>query len=229
MEQMAIDFGRLLQRVVPSASHRAHELTSPRFISRMRAGAIIVWDEYGERLFDQAQAWSSDTARGWAAFAVPLGGRPLSEQLMLAQQFADDEHFAVREWAWLGVRPTVAVDPIHAVASLKPLTASPSPRLRRFASEVLRPRGVWSAHIALLKAHPEIGLPILEPLVVDHDRYVRDSIANWLNDAAKQRPTWVEEQCDRWVRSHGDDVSYVVRRATRSLSQMKSGLSGPSS
>lgn len=229
MEQMAIDFGPLLARVVPSASHRANELTSPRFLTRMRAGATVVWDEYGDDLFERSAAWTSDTARGWAAFAVPLSGGSLAEQLLLAQRFASDEHFAVREWAWLGVRPTVAVDPLSAIEHLRPLTANRSPHLRRFACEVLRPRGVWSVHIGLLKVNPEAALPVVEPLVVDADRYVRDSVANWLNDASKHQPDWVAKQCMHWSSQHGAKVAYVVRRATRSLAQMDSGLSGASS
>lgn len=221
MEQMAFDFGRLLAVVAPEAAIRAGEFRSPNFLARMRAGAIVLWEHFGAEVFDLCFDWTSDTARGWAAFAVPLTGRTLVEQLALASQFADDSHFAVREWAWIGVRPTVAADPVGAIRQLVPLAGHSSPRLRRFACEVVRPRGVWSVHIPTLKADPAVALPLLEPLVADSQRYVRDSVANWLNDASKHQPAWVAEQCARWTSVHGSDVEYVCRRAMRSLNRAR--------
>jgi len=72
MEQMALDQGRLLETVLPSHARRADELRGLNFLGRLRAGAVVAWDALGEDLFDVAGTWPSDTARGWAAFAVPL-------------------------------------------------------------------------------------------------------------------------------------------------------------
>lgn len=218
MEQMALDFRRLLVAVLPEAADRAAEVGVPRFLDRMRAGARIAHDVHGSRLHEVARTWSSDTARGWAAFAVPLADRPLAEQLAMSRAYADDAHFAVREWAWLGLRPSVAAEPLAAVELLVSWSSHNSPFVRRFASEVLRPRGVWSAHIAEFKRTPALALPVLDPLVVDAHKYVRDSVANWLNDAARSNPAWVRRHCAEWVAKHGDDVTYVCRRAMRSIS-----------
>ncbi len=154
----------------------------------------------------------SDTVRGWAAFRVGLRtGWTVEQRLKAVRALAQDDHFGVREWAWLGVRPAVAAEIEHAITLLTEW-ADGAPYLRRFASEATRPRGVWCPHIPLLKKNPALGLPVLDRCVRDPSKYVQDSVANWMNDAAKTRPDWVRETCARW------DVEYVTRRALRSLS-----------
>jgi 3-methyladenine DNA glycosylase AlkC len=218
-----MDAGTLLITMFASCEHRAHELRAPRFLDRMRAGSRVIWDLHGMDVFELSQGWESDTARGWAAFAVAFAAGDMETQLALALRFADDSHFAVREWAWLGVRPIVMSDPVRAVELLAKHTAAHSPRIRRFCSEVTRPIGVWSSHIPLFRAEPQHGLPILEPLVTSPERYVRDSVANWVNDATRTAPNWVEATCERWEREHGDAVDYVCRRARRGLRRDAAG------
>ncbi|MDQ4503170.1 hypothetical protein [Sinomonas sp. ASV322] len=48
----------------------------------------------------------------------------------------------MREWAWLAVRPRLATELGRGVGLLRAWTADPSERIRRSASETLRPRGV---------------------------------------------------------------------------------------
>ena len=161
----------------------------------------------------------SDTVRGWCAYAlIGADGLALDARLAHARPFAADSHFGVRELAWLAARPALAGEIERAIALLAPWCTELDARLRRFASESTRPRGVWCAHIAKLRAEPALGLPLLEPLRSDPDKYVRDSVGNWLNDAAKDRPDWVRATCARWTReSRTPETAYVVKRALRSL------------
>ncbi|MBF1263322.1 MAG: DNA alkylation repair protein, partial [Lautropia mirabilis] len=162
-----------------------------------------------------------DTVRGWGGFLV--GARDdldVAARLALIRPLADDPHFGVREWAWIAVRPHLVAELDASIALLAGWTGDASERVRRFASEALRPRGVWAGHIAALKRQPEKGLPILEPLRADPAAYVQDSVANWLNDAAKDQPDWVREVCGRWQAERPEDsnTQRIVRRALRSLS-----------
>jgi len=160
----------------------------------------------------------SDIARCWAAQWVMFARMPLAAKLAAVRRFAADPHFGVREMAWMAVRDEVAGEVDAAVQLLLPWARDADPNLRRFACELTRPRGVWCAHIEPLKREPWRGLPLLEPLRSDASRYVQDSVANWLNDASKTQPEWVEATCARWEReSPTRQTQYIARRARRSM------------
>lgn len=183
-----------------------------------RIGAVLL-DEMGETGIAQCRSHGADMVRGWACFMI--GAQPgldLQARLAAIRPLADDAHFGVREWAWMAVRPHLALELRASVAHLAQWTAEPSERLRRFASEALRPRGVWCAHIAALKHEPEQALPILSPLRADPSGYVQDSVANWLNDAAKDQPAWVRDLCAQWLQATpADTTRRICQRAMRNL------------
>lgn len=160
----------------------------------------------------------SDVARCWAAQWIAFTPLPLAAKLRGVLRFAADPHFGVREIAWMAVRDEIAADVDHAVDLLLPWATHPDANLRRFASEATRPRGVWCAQIEALKAEPWRGLPLLQPLRADASRYVQNSVANWLNDAAKSQPQWVKDVCAQWSRGRAAPATaYIVRRALRSV------------
>lgn len=161
----------------------------------------------------------SDIVRQWAVLWLEhVPGMQLSERLEAVRRFAADPHFGVREIAWMAVRGAVAADVLQALVLLQPWVRAEDPLLRRFASEVMRPRGVWCAHIELLKGQPAMALPLLEPLRADPSPYVRDSVANWLNDAAKSQPDWVRAVCQRWAQeSPCAETRSLVKRALRTI------------
>ncbi|AMO22783.1 HEAT repeat domain-containing protein [Ramlibacter solisilvae] len=161
---------------------------------------------------------ASDVARSWAAQWVMFSALSLPRKLEAVRRFAADPHFAVRETAWMAVRDEVAGDLDQAVALLVPWVRDADANIRRFASELTRPRGVWCTQIEPLKREPWRGLPLIEPLRADPSLYVRNSVANWLNDASKTQPEWVEQVCTRWLReSAGPHTAYIARRGMRSF------------
>jgi 3-methyladenine DNA glycosylase AlkC len=231
MEQIAIDMGALLETAFPSLADEADRLRSGGLVTKMRAGGQLLFEALGREAWTTPKASESDSVRGWGAMAIgSAADLDLDERLRLMRPYADDAHFAVREWAWLSLRPHVAMSPEAAVRKLGPWTGEKSERLRRFATEASRPRGVWSQHIAILKAEPELGLPLLLPLKSDPSRYVQDSVANWLNDASKSRPEWVKAVCESWLAEASDArTERICRRGMRSIARTTASASGPES
>ncbi|MFN9109610.1 MAG: DNA alkylation repair protein [Bacteroidota bacterium] len=161
----------------------------------------------------------SDAVRCWAAYTVGKNDLlTISEKLKNIKPFATDDHFGVREIAWMAVRPSIAEELNESIRLLSTWTLSPNAYIRRFATEATRPRGVWCSHIEALKNNPEIGLTILEPLKSDPEKYVQDSVANWLNDAGKSKPEFVIEICMHWKKiSKTKETAYIIKRACRSI------------
>ena len=222
-ECLALDQAMLVRTVFPGLSASALKAVDTAcalgVLKRMaRIGAVLL-DELGTDGIAQCQSHAADTVRGWACFMI--GAQPaldLQARLTSIRPLADDVHFGVREWAWMGVRPHLAQELAESIAHLAPWTAEPSERLRRFASEALRPRGVWCAHIAALKREPAQALPILSPLRADPSAYVQDSVANWLNDAAKDQPVFVRDLCTQWLQGASTDATRrICQRAQRNL------------
>jgi 3-methyladenine DNA glycosylase AlkC len=231
-EFLALDLGRLAARVGaaigldPRADRLADTVAMLPAFKPVRRHAHIaraLYDMTAARADRDAVAHAlathpSDIARSWAAQWLAFSGLPLAAQLHAVRRFAADPHFGVREMAWMAVRDEIAADVPGAVDLLRPWVADADANIRRFASEATRPRGVWCAQIELLKAEPWHGLPLLEPLRADASRYVQNSVANWLNDAAKSQPGWVREVCARWTRGRAAPATqYIARRALRSL------------
>lgn len=221
VEQFVLDFRVLLRTILPQVPPaELAGLAAGLPVTRRMAEAGRLLLRYGSP--SQLAQWyehRSDTVRGWVAYAVAaIPGLTLAQRLQRLRRLADDPHFAVREWAWLALRPHLNDALAEAMTLLLPWTADASANLRRFAVEITRPRGVWCTHLVALKRDPTMGLPLLEPLRADASKYVQDSVANWLNDAGKTSPQWVRSICDRWRReSASPHTQRICRRATRNL------------
>ncbi|NPC57629.1 DNA alkylation repair protein [Caenimonas soli] len=233
-EFLALDLARLTRNVArqigldPAAERLADTLDmlgAFRPVKRHEHVARALYDMAEPRADRDAIAHAlamhpSDVARSWAAQWIMFSGLPLARKLLSVRRFAADSHFGVREIAWMSVRTDVAAMLDEAIPLLQPWVHDGDANIRRFASELTRPRGVWCAQIEILKAEPWRALPLLEPLKADESRYVQNSVANWLNDAGKSQPEWVHGLCERWSgESTSPATAYIVRRALRSLIQ----------
>lgn len=99
----------------------------------------------------------------------------------------------------MSVRASITLELSLSIRLLSGWVRDEDENIGRFAVEATRPQGVWAKHIVALKETPELALPLLEPLKSDAADYVRDSVANWLNDAGKTQPDWVIQVCKAWT------------------------------
>ncbi|MGW2154421.1 DNA alkylation repair protein [Nonomuraea sp. NPDC001699] len=93
---------------------------------------------------------------------------------------------------------------------------SPDEHLRRLASEGTRPRLPWASRVGWLMT-PGPTLPLLDLLRDDPSEYVRRSVANHVNDLAKDHPDTALAVLARWRAGGGSHVERVVRHAARGL------------
>ena len=226
-EALAIDHVALLRAAIaaPSAELVAAASAAQQLgiLKRMTAIGAALAEQLEADELARLASHSSDTVRGWWCFAV-AAAEPESIRGLLetVKPLADDERFTVREWVWMAVRPRLVSDLDEAIAQLVPWVQDPSPRVRRFATESLRPRGVWASHIAALKTDPGRAVALLDPLRADPSVYVQDSVANWINDASKSAPDWARALCARWAAdSSAPETARIISRALRTIGATK--------
>ncbi len=119
--------------------------------------------------------------------------------------------------AEFAIRPLIVRHPALVFATLQRWTRDDSAHVRRLCSEGSRPRLPWGLRLASLVDDPSPTLPILAALQDDASEYVRRSVANHLNDIAKDHPDVVV----RWVREHASSATRerqaLLRHASRTL------------
>ncbi len=118
------------------------------------------------------------------------------------------------EWA---IRPFIVQHPALSFSTLAGWTGDASEHVRRLVSEGSRPRLPWGLQLKQLIADPAPTLPLLQALQDDASDYVRRSVANHLNDIAKDHPALVAG----WLQTHLPGASAerraLLRHASRTL------------
>ncbi|MEX0273192.1 MAG: DNA alkylation repair protein [Flavobacteriaceae bacterium] len=233
-EWLAIDHVQLIRENLPKIGvpqdvmeHLASTLDTPKKRSAMNCIKQIgelLYQSYGHceellALFEKLASYKSDSIRCYAPYLISLNtDLDIGEKLKYGMPLAADKHFGVREVVWMALRPEIEPHLDEVINLLSRWAEHPDGNIRRFASEITRPRGVWCKHLERLKTTPELALPILEKLRSDSSSYVRDSVGNWLNDASKSQPNFVIALCQRWEReSPTPETQKIVKRAKRTI------------
>ena len=115
------------------------------------------------------------------------------------------------------VRPFVERYPERTFARMLELVGHSNPHVRRWCSEGVRPRLPWGRKLRTLVSDPTPIWPILDALKDDHEIYVRRSVANNLNDIAKDHPKLVVQRCTGWSKNSTKNRDWVIRHGLRSL------------
>lgn len=115
-------------------------------------------------------------------------------------------------------------EPKRTLSVLKKWTSDPSEHVRRLVSEGTRPRLPWAMRLPKFVEDPTPILPLLETLKDDDEEYVRRSVANNLNDIAKDHPDLVARIAKRWLKGASKNRERLVRHACRTL--IKQGHKG---
>lgn len=115
------------------------------------------------------------------------------------------------------VRPFLVNHFDSTLARLLAWSADPSPHVRRWTSEGSRPRLPWGLQVKALVADPSPTLPLLRALQDDPSEYVRRSVANHLNDIAKDHPGLVAGWLEEHLPGAPRERQALLRHASRTL------------
>ena len=103
------------------------------------------------------------------------------------------------------------------LAQLRKWTTDPSEHPRRLVSEGTRPRLPWAGRLKGFQADPTPVIELLELLKDDESEYVRRSVANNLNDIAKDHPDLVVDIAGRWWVDGDGNRRRLIRHGLRTL------------
>jgi len=167
------------------------------------------------------RALTSADFRGWTMW--PIAETVVSAALADASLEAFDDGLELlgeitpRLTSEFSIRRLLAVHPERALDAIQVWTQSDDEHVRRLASEGTRPFLPWAVRVPILLKTPEATLPILDALYRDESDYVRRSVANHLNDLARQNPELVVDTAARWLDAPDDSTPQLVRHALRTL------------
>ncbi|WP_181276023.1 DNA alkylation repair protein [Brevibacterium oceani] len=153
------------------------------------------------------QGWASMPVNAYIARAMldrPDVGLPLLAAL------------TSRYTAEFAIRPFIDAHQAATMKYLRTWTRDADEHVRRLVSEGSRPRLPWGRLLRGFIADPTPTIGLLDELVNDESLYVRRSVANHLNDIAKDHPDLVLATATRWaaISTQGD---FVVRHGLRTL------------
>lgn len=114
------------------------------------------------------------------------------------------------------VRPFLLKYPAEMIPQMKIWSKHENHKVRRLATEGIRPRLPWAMAVPALKKDPLPILEILENLKTDVSDSVRRSVANNLNDIAKDHPEVVIGIARKW-KGISKETDAIVKHGCRTL------------
>ena len=139
-------------------------------------------------------------------------------ELAMTAQYELTQRFT----AEFSIRPYLEQHRDATLERLREWTSDPSEHVRRLVSEGTRPRLPWGSRLREFMADPAPVVDLVERLRDDESEYVRRSVANNINDIAKDHPDVAIDIARRWwpaVAEHDADRNRrrLIKHALRTL------------
>lgn len=165
---------------------------------------------------EKGQQSDADGITGWGMFPLGMvvgqhGLKDFEGSLNLLKDMTG--HFSSE----FDVRYFLIEDQERALNIMSDWVDHPDLHVRRLLSEGTRPRLPWGMQLPRLIEDPSPMLPLLEALRDDEEDYVRRSVANHLNDIAKDHPDRIAKLARKWLKGASPAREKLVRHACRSL------------
>ncbi|MDF2942215.1 MAG: putative alkylation repair enzyme [Herbinix sp.] len=126
------------------------------------------------------------------------------------------ERFTQRSSSEFAIRPFLLRDPERVMERMLSWAQHPNEHVRRLSSEGCRPRLPWGISLPIYKYNPQPVLAVLNYLKADSSLYVRKSVANNLNDIAKDNPDMVLRLARQWIGTN-PNTDWILRQGCRTL------------
>ncbi len=115
------------------------------------------------------------------------------------------------------IRPFIRMYPKETFQHLHKWTTDKNVHVRRLVSEGTRPKLPWASPLKEFQKDPAPIIELLEKLKEDKELYVRRSVANNLNDIAKDHPNLVVEILTQWNKKDNKGTKWIISHAARTL------------
>lgn len=162
------------------------------------------------------QQSDSEGVSGWmimplADYVADYGHEHFERSMVLLKQMTS------RFSSEFAIRPFIQHQPARTFAVLASWVNDDDEHVRRLVSEGTRPRLPWGIRLQALVRDPSASLPLLQQLKDDPSEYVRRSVANHLNDIAKDHPDLVADIAMNWMKDADVQRRRLLRHACRTL------------
>jgi 3-methyladenine DNA glycosylase AlkC len=174
-----------------------HELS---LMQRLRAGAHALYSLLPQPVGADAvvAALQGDSLSGWLSL-VCCEYIAIHQDLSLEQGLTYLQKMTEFFSAEFAIRHLIIKQPLETLAILTTWLEHENHHVRRLVSEGTRPRLPWGMRLGIFIEQPELVMPLLVALRDDKEEYVRRSVANHLNDIAKDHPRLIIETAQQWL------------------------------
>lgn len=173
-------------------------------------------------LHPNCEGYTSATAspvlglQGWLVLPVTeFAGREGGSHLPLALELL--AQCTMRFTSEFGIRHLWAAYPDQVMEIVRSWTSHENEHVRRLVSEGSRPFLPWGKRLPLFIAEPHRTLPLLHALLDDPSPYVRKSVANHLNDIARNHPELITDFAQQAMTNASPARQRLLRHALRNL------------